>query len=178
MAEGRVGEQVPALAGIGSNSEVDVVALRSDDGRASASIEIIEPGEVVKIVEIDVPEVLEIEVGPDADVLVEHEAVGVPPPGRRHEIVLEAKHLLRIRLIEVQAAIDLVLVHTALEKPEIGVSERRSDVIVVAVDSQVLAVIEKICQAAESLFCGPVDGRVRAEPMAVPDIAIAVPRML
>ena len=45
----------------------------------------------------------------------------------------------RIGLIEVQSAVDLVLVHAAVEKAEVGVPEGRADVIVVAVDSQVLA---------------------------------------
>src|SRR5687768_12967273 len=83
--------------------------------------------------------------------------------------------LLRVRLLEVEAGAELLLVVAAAKETDVGIAELVVEVVVGAKDSDVLAGEVEVGDAAETGLHDVADWRARAGPLAVQVEAVARP---
>src|SRR5262249_27891654 len=154
------------------DAEVDAVVGEQYDRGTAARVEIVQPVEIAVEPDEGEPEVLKIEVRVDVPPLAEDQAIVVPLAAAEQVDVEPSQDSAGVRLIQVDAARCLGLVRAREEKSEVGVPERRAEMIEMRVEPEILAVIAEVARAAEAVSRNAIDGRSRLHEMTVPVVPV------
>src|SRR5688500_4100022 len=171
MAEG----DTVSLPCVGADERVEPPRRRLEDRRPAAGVEIIVGLAPAAGPQEHAPVIQELHVAADEIPVVELQPVAVVGQVEIREQHGSPEPLLRIGLLEVEAAGDVGLVVAAEKEADVVVLECVVEIVVMPEEADVLAVVVEIRDGAEAGFHYAVDRRASAAQLAAPAVLVAAP---